>query len=181
MNDPQFFQDITKAGSKFLKEPGFYRGIAFPHASIGFIDPNEHRIRRQVLNPAFSASRVYQISPDVDRKVRRLCNKLDVLAEKNAPVSIHAAFKSFTMDVISEMIFGKEFGVMESPGFCHPHLDVLQNAIKKAWIFRTFPTLSWISLSLPERVSEALFPVPIIEFGKVCCSQVLKNEDLTLS
>lgn len=71
------------------------------------------------------------------------------------------------MDIVSEMIFGESFHVMDSAGFQHPHLDALHDAVKKAWIFRTFPNLGWLSLNLPDSVSSTLFPIPIIEFGKV--------------
>lgn len=77
------------------------------------------------------------------------------------------------MDIVSEMVFGQAFGVMDSPGFQHPHLEALHDAVEKAWFARTFPTLVWISLNLPDWVSTNVFPVPILEFAKVCIIIVL--------
>ena len=82
-------------------------------------------------------------------------------------MNLSAAFKSVTMDIVSEMVFGEEFGVIDSPGFQHPHLDALHDAVKKAWIFRAFPKLGWMSLNMPDWISSNIFPVPIIEFAKV--------------
>lgn len=155
-------------GSKFYKEPNFYRGISFPTSSIGLVDPVAHRVRRQVLNPLFTAGRVQTIAPKLQTKIEQLCVKLDEFAHADKAVNLYAAFKSVTMDIVSEMIFGESFGVMNYPGFRHPHLDALHDAVKKAWVFRTYPTLGWLSLNMPDWISSNLFPVPIIEFGKVC-------------
>lgn len=158
---------MTKVSSKFQKEPTFYRGISFPSSSIGLIDPAAHRVRRQVLNPLFTASRVQSIAPQIQSKIEHLCKRLDEFGTRNEPINLYAAFKSVTMDIVSEMIFGEEFGVTSSADFRHPHLDALHDAVKKAWVFRTFPTIGWLSLNMPDWLSSTLFPIPILEFGKV--------------
>ena len=167
INSPECFQELTKVGSKFTKEPAFYRGISFPSSSIGLVDPAAHRVRRQVLNPLFTAGHIQSIAPKIQSKIEHLCSVFDDMANRNAPVNVYAAFKSVTMDIVSEMVFGEEFGVTDSGDFHHPHLDALHDAVQKAWVFRTFPILGWLSLNLPDWVSSSLFPVPIIEFGKV--------------
>ncbi|KAL9577458.1 MAG: hypothetical protein Q9212_006352 [Teloschistes hypoglaucus] len=172
VNSPNYFQEITKVGSRFYKEPNFYRGISYPSSSIGLIDPNAHRIRRQVLHPIFTASRVQTIAHKLQSKVEHLCKKFDESVSEDAPVNLYAAYKSLTMDIVSEMIFGESFHVMDSPGFQHPHLDALHDAVRKAWVFRTFPKLGWLSLNLPDLLSSTLFPIPIIELGKVCRKRI---------
>lgn len=82
------------------------------------------------------------------------------------------------MDIVSEMVFGYSFGVMDSPDFRHPHLDALHEAVQKAWIFRTFPKIGWLSLNLPEWISSNLLPVPIVEFGKVCSIDIIFSAGL---
>jgi len=166
-NNPEYFQQITKTGSKFIKESQFYRGISFPSASIGLVDPGKHRVRRQVLSPAFSPNRVQELSPRILEKVKQLCERFEQLAKSSSPVNINASFKAFTLDIISEIVFGEEFGVIDSPGFHHPHVDTLHAAIKQGWVSRSFPIFSQISLSLPERISTLLFPIPIEEFRRV--------------
>ncbi|KAL8658077.1 MAG: hypothetical protein Q9202_007630 [Teloschistes flavicans] len=172
IDSPNYFQEITKVGSRFYKEPNFYRGISYPSSSIGLVDPIAHRIRRQVLHPIFTASRVQTIAHKLQSKVEHLCRKFDESVSEDAPVNLYAAFKSLTMDIVSEMIFGESFHVIDSPGFQHPHLDALHDAVKKAWVFRTFPKLGWLSLNLPDLVSSTLFPIPIIELGKVCRKRI---------
>lgn len=131
------------------------------------MDPVKHRVRRQVLSPAFSPNRVQELSSRILEKVKQLCEIYEKLAKSSTPVDINASFKAFTLDVISEIVFGEEFGVVDSPGFHHPHVDTLHAAIKQGWISRSFPILSQISLSLPERISTLLFPIPVEEFRRV--------------
>jgi cytochrome P450 len=56
---------MTKVGSQFTKDLGFYNFVTFPGTSIGETDPARSRIRRQVLTPAFSPARVQQLAPVV--------------------------------------------------------------------------------------------------------------------
>lgn len=168
VNDPEFFQHMTRTGSKFSKEPQFYRGISFPSSSIGLVDVAKHRVRRQVLAPAFSPERVQELSLQIQGQIEQLCKRFESFAESSQPVNIDAAVKAFTLDVISQIVFGQEFGVIKSPDFHHSHIDSLHDALKKGWIARAFPLLTKISLALPEWISAALFPIPIEEFRRVC-------------
>lgn len=167
VNDCDFFQDITKIGSKFVKEKSFYAGISCPSSSIGLVDPAKHRIRRQILAPAFTQARIQELSSQVEDKVNQLYRRLETLSRSPAPINMPSALKCFTLDIISGIVFGKEFGALASLHFHHTQLDTLRKALQGAWVHRTFPTLSNLSMMLPGWVSETLFPIPLIEFAKV--------------
>ncbi|KAL9079957.1 MAG: hypothetical protein Q9157_001204 [Trypethelium eluteriae] len=166
VNDPSVYLDITSVGSDFRKEPDFYHGISLEGTSIGGTDPEKHRVRRQVLAPAFSASTIQKLAPLVENSFKKLCEKMDSIASSVNAVNVKLAFKSFALDVISEIVFGQAFGVMEEPNFHHPYLDSLQDTIRGAWIARAFPTLSTLSRSLPKSISAVLFPLSIAQFSK---------------
>ena len=170
VNDSDFFQQVTRTGSKFIKEEHFYAGISCPSSSIGLIDPAKHRIRRQVLAPAFTQASVQDFSFHVEHKADQLYGVLETLSKSPAPLDIPGAVKCFTLDVISKMVFGKEFGALASAHFHHPQLDTLRKTLQGAWLYRTFPTLSKLSMLAPRWVSETFFPVPLIEFAKVLLS-----------
>ena len=95
---------------------------------------------------------------------------LETLSKSPAPLNIPGAVKCFTLDVISKIVFGKEFGALASVHFHHPQLDNLHKTLQGAWVYRTFPTLSKISMLAPGWVSETFFPIPLIEFAKVSLS-----------
>lgn len=167
INDPEFYQSITKPASKFLKDPDYYSGVGFPHAILGMIDPIEHRIRKQVLAPAFSASQVQEFASRIEDKVVDMCNTFEEHTIALKPVNIAAAFKAFALDVISELVIGQEFGALHCPGFRHPKLDVMRECIQGAWICRAFPIMSKLSLALPRAVTSPFFLIPMIEVALV--------------
>ena len=154
-------------GSKFIKEEHFYAGISCSSSSIGLTDPAKQRIRRQVLAPAFTQARIQELSSQVEGKVDQLYRRLETLSKSAAPINLPGALKCFTLDIISGIVFGREFGALASLHFHHPQLDTLRKALEGAWVYRTFPKLSSLSMMLPGWVSEAFFPVPLIEFAKV--------------
>lgn len=167
INDPDMFLEITKVGSQFTKDPGFYDYITFPGTSIGETDPIRHRIRRQVLTPAFSPLRVQEIAPMVRAKVDRLLERFDEFAARSEPVNMFRATKAFTMDVVSTIVFGKGLGCIDDPEFRNQFIEYLHSTFEMGWTATAFPNLTAFSLSLPEWVSEKLFPIPIMEFKKV--------------
>ena len=167
INDSDFFQQVSRTGSKFIKEEHFYVGISCPSSSIGLIDPAKHRIRRQVLAPAFTQASVQDFSSHVEHKADQLYGVLETLSKSPAPLDIPGAVKCFTLDVISQIVFGKEFGALASAHFHHPQLDTLRKTLQGAWVYKTFPTMSKISTLAPRCVSETFFPIPLIEFAKV--------------
>lgn len=115
INDPDFFQDICRTDSKFLKDKYFYRGISAANSSIGFVDPTKHHIRRQLLAPTFSSKRVQEISPRIQEKAKLLATLLEDRIDPLVPVNIPGAVKCFTLDIISGLIFGEEFELLGLP------------------------------------------------------------------
>lgn len=167
VNDPEIFLDITKVGSRFSKDPNFYEFITFPGTSIGETDAAKHRIRRAVLTPAFSPNRVMQLAPMVKEKVDQLLQRFEECAEEGKPVNIFTSTKAFTMDIISKIVFGKELGCIQDPDFSNQFIEYLHSTFDMGWTATTFPNLTKFSLSLPEWLSEILFPIPLQEFKKV--------------
>jgi hypothetical protein len=167
INDPDFYQNITKSPSPFLKDPVYYASVGFPHAILGMVNPIEHRIRKQVLAPAFSPAQVQQISPLIQAKVENMCKIFEGLAKSSSPLNIAAAFKAYSMDVISELVIGEEFGALNSPGFRHEKLDIMKECIQGAWIARAFPTTAWVTLALPHWITKLFLRVPMIEVAMV--------------
>jgi cytochrome P450 len=104
---------MTKVGSQFTKDPGFYSFVTFPGTSIGENDPARNRVRRQVLTPAFSPARVPELAPVVKEKVDRLLGRFLESSNRSEPVNIFMAVKAFTMDVISEIVPGERTGLYE--------------------------------------------------------------------
>ncbi|KAF2265020.1 cytochrome P450 [Lojkania enalia] len=168
INDPEVFQEMTRVGSRFTKDPGFYSFVTFPGTSIGEHDPNAHRIRRQVLAPAFSPARVQQLAPMVKVKVDEILGRFEEFAAKREALDIFRATKAFTMDIISTIVFGKPLGCIQNPDFNNQFIEFLHSTFEMGWVAPAFPNLFWLSFQLPEKVAEKLMPIPLFEFKKKC-------------
>lgn len=167
INDPEVYQDMTKVGSRFIKDPDFYNLIMLPNTSIGETDPGRHRIRRQVLSPAFSTRRVQELSPMIESKVEKLMSRFENFAAARTPVNLFNASNAFTMDIISKMVLGEEIGCLDDPNFRNEFIEHLHAAFEMGWTEPTFPNMTKISLSLPPYLQERIFPIPVVEFKKV--------------
>jgi hypothetical protein len=161
INDPEVFREMTKVGCHFTKDPEFYSFITFPGTSIGEVDPNLHRIRRQVLTPAFSPQRVQYLAPMVKTKVDRLLERFNGFASQSQPVNMFKASKAFTMDIISDIVLGKELGCIDNSEFKNQFIEYLHASFASGWIGTAFPNVLKFSLTFP------IFPIPIMEFRNV--------------
>ncbi|KAF2473016.1 cytochrome P450 [Lindgomyces ingoldianus] len=172
VNDPEIFQDVTRVGSRFLKDAKFYNFITFPGTSIGETDPVAHRIRRQVLTPAFSPNRVQELAPFVKKQADKLMSRFKVFATSSTPVNFNAASKAFTMDVISKILFGQEVGCLDEKDFRNDFVRYIREAFEMGWTATAFPTLTKFSLSIPVWISKKIFPIPIMIFKEKCMDLV---------
>jgi cytochrome P450 len=167
VNDPEVFQDITKVGSRFIKDPWFYGFVTFPGTSIGETDPSKHRVRRLVLSPAFSPQRVHELAPMVKEKTDFLLRRFSEISAAGKPVNIFNATKAFIMDVISQVIFGKELKCMEDPNFRNQFIEFLHASFDMGWLAPAFPNVFKFFFSMPDWIATRLFPIPLHEFKKV--------------
>ena len=179
VNDPEVFQDVTRVGSKFVKDAKFYNFITFPGTSIGETDPTAHRVRRQVLTPAFSPQRVQELAPFIKQQVDKLLSRFSAFAESSKPVNVNAATKAFTMDIISKILFGQQVGCMDDPEFRNDFVRYIKEAFEMGWTATAFPELTKVMLSMPDWLSKAVFPIPIMIFKEVSRLQCILQAVLT--
>ena len=169
VNDPEVFLSMTKVGSKFTKDPNLYTFISFPNTSIGYTDPAGHRVRRQVLTPALSPNRIRELEPMIQKKIAKLVKRLEAVAESqtSTPVNINRVCKALTIDIISDIVIGRDFQCLDHPVFKNDFIERLHAAFDMGWTATAFPTLTKMSLALPEKLSRILFPIPILLFKEV--------------
>jgi cytochrome P450 len=157
INDPEVFQDITKVRSRFIKDPWFYSFVTFPGTYIGETDPSKHRVRRLVLTPAFSPQRVHELAPMVKEKTDFLLRRFSEISAAGKPVNIFNTTKAFTIDIISQIIFGKESKCMEDPNFRNQFIEFLHATFNMGWLALAFPNVLSSSFPCLTRLSRDYF------------------------
>lgn len=158
---------MTRIDSGFTKDPYFYQFISLPGTSIGETDPSRHRIRRKVLTPALSGSRIQELAPAILGKTEQLMLRFGQVADSQSTINVPAAAKAFTMDVISKIVLGQEIGCVAEPDFRNEFIDFLHTAFDVGWMGPAFPTLSAIALAVAERVPLSLIPIALVDFKQV--------------
>ncbi|KGO74014.1 Cytochrome P450, E-class, group I [Penicillium italicum] len=164
VSDPAIYQDISRINSGFTKDPFFYQFISLPGTSIGETDPSRHRIRRKVLTPAFSTTRIHELAPIVQDKTEQL---LTMLAAAKGPVCFTDAAKAYTLDIIGKIVLGREIGSLTKPEFISELSEHLQAAFAIGWIGPSFPIMSSIALWVIQRLPLFIFPMPQVQFQQV--------------
>ncbi|KAI0199505.1 cytochrome P450 [Astrocystis sublimbata] len=177
VSDPGVFQDITRASSSFAKDADFYQAISIPGTLIGETDPARHRLRRKMLNPAFTGSRVQELAPDVLEKTEQLMARFEEAFNRSVPICINAAVKAFTMDIISQIVLGTDLECVTDPNFDNEFNHYLEAAFKIGWTATAFPIISALAMKVVSYTTLSIFPLPIIALKRVstCLNSLLNS------
>lgn len=137
INDPEVYLQITKVGSGFRKDVNFYGRITFLDASVGMLDVKQHRARQSVLmNAAFGPKQVQELARVVESKTAKLLSRFRASAAAGEPANVHRGCKALSMDIISQITMGKEFGCLEHPEYKNLFMDALHSVFTKMSMFR---------------------------------------------
>ncbi|KAJ4263547.1 hypothetical protein NW762_006366 [Fusarium torreyae] len=166
VNDPEVFMDMTRVSSGFTKDPNLYRWISLPGTSIGETNPENHRIRRKVLTPALSGSRVNELAPFISTKVKQLLDRFDILSRDSLLVDFDSACKALTMDIISKVVLGQDINCVEQPCFKNDFTDQFRQALSAGWFPTAFPSISAMALNLSSTFLSRIIPNPMMDFRR---------------
>lgn len=97
INDVDFLSEIypTSVAHPRDKDPVQMRGINIPLSTAASVDHDEHRRRREVLNPFFSQKNIVAREHSLRLKVVQLCSHLDsaiITGEVRNLLDIYYAF-----------------------------------------------------------------------------------------
>jgi cytochrome P450 len=113
-----------------------------------------HHLRRDAIQPYFSAASVARFQPQVETLVTKMCARLRAFKGKNQVVNIGDVFRCLATDVATAYTFRKPFGHLDHPDFEHDgNASVrnfsplgLLNRQLRGWIFTLVKSIpSWLS------------------------------------
>ncbi|KIW16570.1 hypothetical protein PV08_03758 [Exophiala spinifera] len=73
-----------------------------------------HAMKRRMVAHGFSMQSLYSFEPYVDITMQAFLRQMDELARTQQPFDIYFWFELFTMDLMGELAFGKNFGALQS-------------------------------------------------------------------
>ncbi|EGN98958.1 hypothetical protein SERLA73DRAFT_181706 [Serpula lacrymans var. lacrymans S7.3] len=154
---PKAYEDIYSVGSKFTKDPHFYRAFDVKLASFGITDPQQAKAQREALRPAFSRRQILKLEGLMQQKVDTLVDRLLAPEHHEKPVNMKFAFRATTMDLVTDYCFGQSFGPLQYPNFSHPLVLSLEELTPILSIFKHFYISSYL-VKIPDWIALRLNP-----------------------
>ncbi|KAJ8453932.1 hypothetical protein ONZ45_g19506 [Pleurotus djamor] len=159
----QYHRDIYVNGSKFQKDPRLYSTFHEDESSFCFIDPQEAKIRRDILNPLFSRRAIIKLegyiqatvkhlyvltlqSSNILSKVNKFVNRL--VEESAKPIDIHRAYRCTTLEIILSYCFARDFDILSAADFRDPLILAVEAIMPLALVFKHFPFVYGMLLGL---------------------------------
>ncbi|KAF9259803.1 cytochrome P450 [Marasmius fiardii PR-910] len=164
-SDPTAYADIYTSTPLHLKDPHMYDTFAIPPSSFSETDPREHNIVKSLTSAFFSRKAILGVEHIIQEQIDKLISQL-LKYHRSTPADMDKAFRSATLDIITLYTFAYSIDAVSYPNFEHPVLVGIDRHVKKLWIFKHFPLLKHLLMSLPHSVVKTLVPStrPALEF-----------------
>jgi cytochrome P450 len=79
---------------------------------IGLLDVKQAHARRKALLPAFSRQNLLEVEPVIRRHLEKFLKWLEKFDELNTPVETFQWFRYLTFDVVTDIAFGQQIGML---------------------------------------------------------------------
>ncbi|KAF8870185.1 cytochrome P450 [Infundibulicybe gibba] len=157
-NDPEAYEVIYSAASRFTKDPRLYDSLGEPESSFGYIDPQLAKIRKDVIRPLFSRRAILNLEPVVQDAVDKLVRALLVYEKPRRAANLHMAFLSTSMEIITSYSFAQSFNSLGFQNFDHPILLALESLSPVFCTLQQLPFLSPLVMNMPPWLANIVSP-----------------------
>ncbi|KAG9571188.1 hypothetical protein KCU71_g481, partial [Aureobasidium melanogenum] len=168
---------IFNRNKGFTKDPATY-SVGVSNAMTMTIPIEEHRAKRQVLDPCFSKRRVNMMERFIQEELSRVFEKIDDCQRRGAVIPVHEFFYCYTADIVSELLFGKSLGMISAPNFTERVRD-MQFFTGGVWIALHFPILRMLVTNGPRWLAAKLSAtyVKMITYFEELAKQAMARYD----
>jgi cytochrome P450 len=149
LSDPENYDKIYYVGSKYSKSPNLYNALCIPLSTFGTTANEIHRIRRAALNPMFSRKMVLELEAVVQDKARKVCKLMQEGIKRGTPVDLHHAFRSVSVDVISDFAFDKSYDLLDKADIGAYFFRMVRGLGPAMYTFQQLPSLQALALKTP--------------------------------
>ena len=136
-------------GSKYGKSANFYNALCVPDSTFGTPPNDIHKIRRGALNPMFSRQKVLELETIVQSKAAKVCRRMQEGIDAGRAVDLHHAFRSVSVDVISDFAFDRCYDFLDQPDLGATFFEMARGIGPAMWVFQQFPSFQAMALKTP--------------------------------
>lgn len=123
--------DIYRMGNDIRKHPGLYKIFAAEDASVGFLDPKEHKARRDLLNPMFQRKEILQLEHVVQDMVSRSVAALPHPTSSHLLYRFADRYTSFSFEILFWNFQGCEHALRLPRSHNRHHLRLLLRKVHR--------------------------------------------------
>jgi Cytochrome P450 len=149
LNDPDNYEKIYNVGSRYSKDPPFYRAFGADASIFSTTSNHLHRIRRAALNPLFSRKRVLELEDLVHEKAGKLDARLRRAAGRQESVDLHHGLRAVSVDVITDYAFDSCYCLLDREDLGLEHFDMIRQLGPAICFFQFWPWLQAVAKSMP--------------------------------
>jgi hypothetical protein len=149
LNDPDNYEKIYNVGSRYSKDPPFYRAFGADASIFSTTSNHLHRIRRAALNPLFSRKRVLELEDLVHEKAGKLDTRLRRAAGHQESIDLHHGLRAVSVDVITDYAFDSCYCLLDREDLGLKHFDMIRQLAPAICFFQFWPWLQPVAKSMP--------------------------------
>ncbi|KHN97497.1 Cytochrome P450 [Metarhizium album ARSEF 1941] len=162
-NQPEYFDVIFKAGSKWKKDGSFYR---YFNGLDAMIDPAQYRAYRTHLAPLYAQRAVNELPPKLHRDLLLSAAKMEASVKTGDAVNMVKVLRTLSTSMILYNLYSQDISLIEHDGY-HPFLEAFEQLMTQSWLFVTYP-LPAMLLGLIPGTSFARFKSSYTTFMQYC-------------
>ena len=156
LTNPDHYEAIYSVGSKYAKVTQFYGALGAGYSTFT-AGPNEvHKLRRARLDPFFSRRNVLKLEYLVQARAEKLLNIMTSKFSRNEAVDLHHAFRSISVDVISDYAFGTSYELLSRDDLGKEFFELTGGIGPTWWVFQQWPAIQTFALFLPSSVAKKM-------------------------
>lgn len=156
LSDPENYDVLHCVGSKYPKSTAFYGALGAGYSTFTAGPVEVHKPRRARLDPFFSRRNVLNLEYLVQARAEKLTEIMHSKFSRNEAVDLHHAFRSISVDVISDYAFGESYELLARDDLGREFFDLVCGIGPPWWVFQQWPAVQTFALSLPPAVAKAM-------------------------
>ncbi|KAF7538220.1 hypothetical protein G7Z17_g12677 [Cylindrodendrum hubeiense] len=142
-SDPDFMKHILGVRTEYRRSD-WYDGMRFDPASnniLSWRDEDEHFKLRSKMAAGYGGREVENLEPKIDKNVLAFIQLLKNYAAEKKVVDFGRKAQFFTLDVISDLAFGKPFGFLETDSDVYEYIGTTEETLPMVMVTTVVPFL----------------------------------------
>lgn len=156
LSDPDNYEKIYYVGSKYAKVKSYYESMSCGASGFTTISNEEHRLKRNRLNPFFSKRKVLELEDVVQSNTQKLLNLVAQKFSQNKPMDLHHGYRAVSVDIITDYAFNQCYNLLDSPDIGEKYFVMWENLGPSMWIFQQWPIMLSVANSMPQSIAAAM-------------------------